>query len=359
MEKKVSISLAFYNKLINDMETFGFKNQNGEYKQNHFFTTVIVNTYKYRNQNKNLLIEQMKNVLLDKENKLENNEIIELIKQKQYDPYFNQNITDLAILLTNKTYNFENTTDSNKKNIFIRSTFKNEDDLEEIVNSSSNLAASYVFKNILQEYISYPMYIREKILFLDIFDKLNYLKNHNLSCTIESKKEYKNTLTGEIYNNKFLFDVYDVVVGKEEYHYYVIGKGKNINNKYERTIMSIKLSSIKQVISLNKTFVYDNNEINEFKEKLLNGAEWINGDYEKIEVLFTDYGLKLYEALYKDRPNYISIKDNLLTFFTNGKALTNYLKPFGRHAKIISPETLNDSLLSFYEKAYNNLKKHN
>ena len=45
MEKKVSISLAFYNKLIQDMETFGFKNQNGEYKQNHFFTTVIVNVF--------------------------------------------------------------------------------------------------------------------------------------------------------------------------------------------------------------------------------------------------------------------------------------------------------------------------
>ena len=165
MEKKVSISLAFYNKLIQDMETFGFKNQNGEYKQNHFFTTVIVNTYKYRNQNKNLLIEQIKNVLLDKDNKLVNNEIINLIKEQENSPYFNQNITDLAILLTSKTYENEVNNETNKKNIFIRSTFKNEDELEEIINSSSNLAASTIFKNILQEYIAYPMYIREKILF--------------------------------------------------------------------------------------------------------------------------------------------------------------------------------------------------
>ena len=356
MEKKVSISLAFYNKLIQDMETFGFKNQNGEYKQNNFFTTVIVNTYKYRNQNKNLLIEQIKNVLLDKDNKLVNNEIINLIKEKENSPYFNQNITDLAILLTNKTYENEVNNETNKKNIFIRSTFKNEDELEEIINSSSNLAASTIFKNILQEYIAYPMYIREKILFLDIFDKLKYLKDNNLSCLVESKKEYKNYQTGEIYFNSFVFDIYDIVVGKEEYHYYLVGKGKNNNNKYDPTTMSMKLSSIKQVISLNKTFSFTKDEINSIKEKLVNGAEWIGGDLKEIIVEFSDYGMKLYEALYKDRPNYESIKGNIYTFYTNGIALVNYLKPFGRHAKILSPNELNETLLSFYEKAYKNLK---
>ena len=66
--------------------------------------------------------------------------------------------------------------------------------------------------------------------------------------------------------------------------------------------------------------------------------------------------MKLYEALYKDRPNYESIEGNIYTFYTNGVALVNYLKPFGRHAKILSPIELNETLLSFYEKAYKNLK---
>ena len=66
--------------------------------------------------------------------------------------------------------------------------------------------------------------------------------------------------------------------------------------------------------------------------------------------------MKLYESLYKDRPNYESINGNIYTFYTNGAALVNYLKPFGRHAKILSPNELNETLLSFYEKAYNNLK---
>ena len=193
-------------------------------------------------------------------------------------------------------------------------------------------------------------------MFLDIYNKLEYLRNNNLTCLVESKKEYKNYQTGETYYNSFTFDTYDIIVGKEEYHYYLVEKGKNNNNKYEPTTMSMKLSSIKQVISLNKTFIFSKEEKVVIKEKLSNGAEWMGGDLKEIIVEFSDYGTKLYEALYKDRPNYESINGNIYTFYTNGTALVNYLKPFGRHAKILSPNELNETLLSFYEKAYKNLK---
>ena len=40
----------------------------------------------------------------------------------------------------------------------------------------------------------------------------------------------------------------------------------------------------------------------------------------------------------------------------NEKAMLNYLKQFGRHAKVIEPSTLKDKLKDFYTKAYNEYK---
>ena len=36
----------FYKKLINDMDSWDFKNDKQDFKQNEFFTTVILNTHK-------------------------------------------------------------------------------------------------------------------------------------------------------------------------------------------------------------------------------------------------------------------------------------------------------------------------
>ena len=105
MEKKVIISESFYNKLINDIETFGFKNSNNEYKLNEFYNTVIINTYRYRSENQNQMINKIKDILLNNDNSLINNVIVDNIKDLKNDPYFNQSIIDLAINISNNIYN--------------------------------------------------------------------------------------------------------------------------------------------------------------------------------------------------------------------------------------------------------------
>ena len=49
--------------------------------------------------------------------------------------------------------------------------------------------------------------IRERILYYDIYKKLNELKVSKLCCLIESKQTYKNYETNEIYRNSFEFNI--------------------------------------------------------------------------------------------------------------------------------------------------------
>lgn len=352
MEKKVSITQAFYNKLITDMETFSYKKENGEYKQNDFFTTVIINTYKYRSINEQSIATTIKNILLDKDNKLANNEIINSIKENKDNPYFNNNVTDLVTLLSNKEFNVEIPSQHNCKNIFIRSTLKNDALLQEVINSSIDLPSASIFRNLLYEYMSYPMYVREKILFLDNYLKLMFLKENNLTCLLESKKTYLNRKTNKKYHNYFEFKLFDVVGGKEEYHYYVVGIGKNTNNKYDESIMSFKLSSINKVIANKITYALNNYQQNEIKDKLTKGPEWISGIHEEIKVEFSEYGITLFEALYKDRPIPSKKEENIYYFNCSENSIINYLKPFGRHANVIYPLKCKEKLLDFYKKAY-------
>ena len=355
MEKKVIISESFYNKLINDIETFGFKNSNNEYKLNEFYNTVIINTHRYRNENQNQIINKIKDILLNNDNSLINNVIVDNIKDLKNDPYFNQSVIDLAINISNNMYNNE-TIENNKKNIFVRGTKHTDDLLEEIANSALDTPVATVFRNILYEYMSYPMYIRERILFYDIYLKLKDLKDKNMKCIIESKQVYKNYNTNETYRNSFEMSIYDIKQGKEEYHTYLIGIGKNTNNKYNEDIMSMKLSNINKVISLNRTYSFSKEDKENIQKRLFKGPEWVNGNESKIVIEFTEYGLDLLKNLYKDRPTPESKDGNVFTYIYNEKAMLNYLKQFGRHAKVIEPSTLKDKLKDFYTKAYNEYK---
>ena len=352
MEKKVIISESFYFKLINDIETFGFKDKSNEYKLNEFYNTVIINTYRYRKENNNLIINKIKDVLLDKDHTLVNNQIIKSINELDHNFLFNQSVNDLALNISNKLYaNNENNTV--KKKIFIRGTKHTNSLLEEIINSSFDTPASTIFRDLLQEYMSYPMYIRERILFYDNYLKLIELKKNNIKCLIESKQIYKNFETNEMYRNSFEFEIFDIKPGKEEYHTYLIGVGKNTNNKYEEKIMSIKLSNINKVISLNKLSLLKEEDINTINARLIKGPEYINGDETKITIEFTSYGVDLFNIFYKDRPKPEKTNGNIYEFSYNEKSMLNYLKQFGRHAKVIKPDSLKNKLKDFYMKAFN------
>ena len=150
--------------------------------------------------------------------------------------------------------------------------------------------------------------------------------------------------------------IYDIKPGKEEYHTYIIGYGKNRNNKFEEKWMSMKLSNISNIYPIKEQYCISNEQVDHLNKKLIRGPEWINGDDTRITIEFTDYGLHLFKNLYKDRPRPESISNNTYTFIYDEKAMFNYLKKFGRHAKVIEPTSLKDKLKDFYTKAYNEHK---
>ena len=75
MEKKITISENLYTRLLKDKEDFGYIDSN-----NDFYCDVIINTYNFDNQYKQM--EKIINLLSGKTNELGNNEIIEKLNNK-------------------------------------------------------------------------------------------------------------------------------------------------------------------------------------------------------------------------------------------------------------------------------------
>ena len=94
-DTKVSVTLDFYNKLIDDMENFGFKNLEESISESEFFRKVILKTYEYQNKIKK--IERIKSILT--ESKITDNIILDEIKKHKNDKNFSKQLTDIAILL--------------------------------------------------------------------------------------------------------------------------------------------------------------------------------------------------------------------------------------------------------------------
>lgn len=332
---KLTISKDLYLKLIDDKFNYSFKSQND------YFTTVIINTYKYQNKIKK--IETIKKVLLNSSNKLSQNGLSQKLIESQNDLYFDKQLTEIAVLLSSALNNTTSLASDEKKIVYVRDTAKTNGMLETIYEEALSLRAATLFETLLIDYINYPLYVREQIICIDNYTKLKEIKRTGLSCKITTEKKDYN------------FDIYDIVKGKEEYHYYVIG----IVYDTKRELKCFKLSTISKIFKYTKPNNINEQEIKDIKARIEKGPEWIGGKFvENCLIKFDDKGLKRYNQLYKDRPKMHDTDDKYIKSFSCSEVqLFNYLRQFGCHAIPINNPKLKKGLKTHYTEAYKAYKE--
>lgn len=339
IDTKVLVTSDFYKKLIDDMENFGFKTLEDSNSQASFFRDVIIKTYEY--QNKINKIEKIKSILAD--NKNSKNIILNEINKHKNDENFNKCLTDIAILLSKTLFSEDRIPEQEKREIHIKSTKSTYYDLLDILNDKKQLKDAEIFKGILYDYMNYPLYTREKILFGNFYNEI--------------KTNIKNNITSIITTNKgkeFEIEVYDIISGKSEFHYYVTGF---FHEKSHRTFC-IKLCNIKSV-RRGESYQLTNNDITEAKNKLIEGAEWFGNDVIKTVVKLTDKGVIKYNSYYVNRPSYVDFDETTkeMTFMCSEEQIKNYFLQFGRHALIINNPDLKEIFYKHHKNAYDAYEK--
>jgi len=338
-DTKVSVTLDFYNKLIDDMENFGFRNLEESSSEANFFREVIIKTYEYQNKIKK--IERIKSILTD--TKISNNKILNDINNHKNDENFNKYLTDIAILLSKTLYSEDRIPEQEKRDIHIKSTKKTYYDLEDILKEKKQLTNADIFKSILYDYMNYPLYTREMILFGDLFNEI--------------KANLKNNITSIITTNKgkeFEIDVYDIIAGKSEFHYYITGFYHDNTHK----TFCLKLCNVKSV-RRGESYQLSNKDKAEAKKKLQEGAEWFGNEINEIVIKLTDKGIRDYNSYYLNRPKKIKYDEDKkeMTFLCSEQQIFNYFISFGRHAIVVNNEGLKERFLKHHKNAYEEYNK--
>jgi len=336
---KVTITLDFYTRLIDDMKNFGYRTLDTDGSETNFFREVILKTHQY--QNKINKIERIKNIF--SENKISNNEILDAINSFKGSPNYNKCLTDIAVLLSKTLYSEDRIPEQEKKEIHIKSTKNSVYELEDILNEKNQLSNSDVFKGLLYDYMNYPLYTREMILFGDFYNEIKTNIKHNFTSIITTNKE-----------KVFEIEVFDIKPGKSEFHYYVTG----FYHDEKQRPFCLKLCNIKS-IRRGDTYLLSNDKKAEANEKLKEGAEWFGNDVVETIVRLTDKGVSDYNSYYINRPSYVDFNKETkkMKFLCSEQQIKTYFLQFGRHALIINNPDLKEIFYKHHKNAYDAYKE--
>ena len=193
---------------------------------------------------------------------------------------------------------------------------------------------------IVEEYAQLPYSEREKILLSEIFNTINQAIKTNSSLT----------LTTTAFPTAFIFKPYKILTNSLPDYNYVLGKEKN-------KILTLRLSRITSAYStsvpgLTSTEKQSINEI--IKEK---GILYLSEDQEKVDILLTKEGYRMYRQIQHLRPNYINKSPTAageikLSFICTSKQISDYFLKFGKEAYVISPKSLQKKFFDFYKSAF-------
>jgi len=338
MEKKVLLTQAEKEKLIDDMYLFNYLKDTGSTSYNDYYSTIIINTDEYI------------------KDRYSYDETIKILKdnipqEKLSDFDYNRKIVNINYEIKGKSVQSGNNL-FNDSPIFIQwneYTDKGKK-LSKIIDEGPDALAAKLFRNIIQTYLSLPQYIREQIVYKDQYDTLILIKEKNRRSTITTNSIFYDEKNVKR-NNEYYFELIDIVAGKEEFHTYVVGYVIKEDNTKE--IKSFKLSSIKKVVAKMDITTITKEEKESICKKIKDGPAFLNHEYIEFKVKFTNEGQELYKKLYKDRPKFDSKKSNNDIFYFNCTEfqMINYLKQFGKDAILLEPIETRNQLINYYKDA--------
>ena len=195
---------------------------------------------------------------------------------------------------------------------------------------------------LMEEYSRLPYYEREKIVFHDMLNELGTA----IECNYPVKLFGSNGKT-------FLVKPFAIMSDPLSMYHYLIGI--SLDSKKESKTIVVRLSRITEI----EIIYYQSGNItareaesirSEIKKK---GVQFISNDESKIDVWLSVQGINKFQRQQHLRPMGTSDKKNphIYHFECTEIQILYYFLPFGKDAKILSPDNLSKEFKSFYAEA--------
>ncbi len=313
MKIKVNLTESSYNKLIEDIGEFKVSKSDKTINKNKFINLLFKNFYSIYEDNIESTIDTINTVVDDKELSKEIALKLQSSIVDSKNNYFNKGLTFIL----------------NEENSSL---------FEYIESNLLYMSASAYFRNMIMEYLSYPQYKREEIIYKDKVDKILEGINN------------KNIIQFKVNDKTVTFKPYKLGTSKEEVYSYLIGKIADVDK-----ILSFNISTIKDVVVTRDSYKFTKEEISLLEENIMNGIQFPYSSPYKCTIVLTQRGVETFEKRYVNRPIPVSVDGNKYTFSCSFFQLKSYFMAFGADA-IIEGKRLREDINEEYSKAINRFK---
>lgn len=318
---KVAVSEDLLKILDRDVESFEFRKKDLSLNKNSFINTLISSYFDAFNEKEKEMTAKL-NEIADKcglrdEKK---DKFIEMIVRNSYKEYQKKDNYSKAISFR-----------PIKKNLYTIDYIEN--------NLLAGSSLSDYFRRMFASYCSLPQYQRERILFKDIYNKVE-------EAIRRKKKIYVSTRFNA--GNRTPISPYSFAVVKEETYNYLLGKNEDYRN--------FRLSKIKDVIIINEDTSFTAEDKAHFERMIKYGPQYFySNEEEEAEIILTPKGQNLFRSFYVYRPLVDRIEGDHYFFKCSLDQLFQYFSRFGSECYVIKPQTLKRRLIKYYRNAYEQL----
>ncbi len=318
MEKlKVNVSDLVYQVLKKDMELFKFFKSDESTNSNLFINTLIANYYDFIEDEENKLNKGIKKILSNNTD----------IKKNELDSISN--------IITEYILDLDNKEDEYKLSISFKPTKVSIDTINIIEYQLNNKGISKYFRLLFSSYAKKPLYQREKIIFKDKVDIIDYsIKN-------------KTAISLKIGDNRYTCYPYKLLYSGEELFNYLVCCDEHNN------IFSFRLTNIHDLVKTKTSFIIKDEIIKKLDEMINLGPQFAC-DIDKVMeyiVKLSPQGIKKFKKIYIHRPKPYKIEDNIYYFKCSYDQMYQYFFRFGKDAYVIAPSSLSKRLRMEYEEA--------
>ncbi len=313
MKIKVNLTESSYNKILEDIRLFKISKSDKTINKNKFINLLFKNFYRMYEDNIDRTINNINEVVNDESLSKEIALKLQNDIADSKNNYFNKSLTFIL--------NDDNSTS-----------------FEYIEEKLVYVSASAYFRNMIMEYLSYPQYKREEIIYKDRADKINEAIANN------------NYLQFKVNDQKISFRPYKLGTSKEEVYSYLLGMTEGT------TVRSYNLANIKDIIIKRDKFEFEKKDIDLLEENIKNGIQFPYSKPYNTTIRLTERGKETFEKRYVNRPIPIEVNGNEYKFSCSFFQLKSYFLAFGHDAYIMGSR-LREEINKEYSDAVNMYNK--
>lgn len=201
-------------------------------------------------------------------------------------------------------------------------------------------------KAVLEEYAGKSFLEREAIYFHEQIDCIQ--------DAISRQKQLKIKVQS---GAQFYVRPYAIVTDRQSAYHYLVGLSHRVDQDDSLAApFSFRVARVEDVTLCKSRSGFLSSAVRRELERLIaeKGASFVGGDKEIIRVRLTDKGNRMYKNILHLRPQHLSYEEDnghIYTFECTPSQIKFYFTRFGRHAQILSPESLSDQFRYFYRAA--------